>query len=112
MDAGVEGAVLKGALAARSRARGVVQAAAVAAAFLAAALALSETVFLAVSSSLSLRDAFVLYGWLLGGSLVVALAAVLLLTLIAWRRTRGRGDVEVASTELGIAFGLVAGVGG
>jgi len=111
LDAGVEGAVLKGALAARGRVRALLQGAAVGAALLAAAFAGVEDVLLSVSSSLSVPDALVLFLWLLAGSLVAASLGVAVLVLLAWLRTRSRGEAEGLSTELAIAFGVLAGLG-
>lgn len=109
LDRGVEGAVLRGALAARSRARGLFAAAAIASAFLASALAAVQTLLVAVASALPAGDAFVLFLWLLVGALAVAAILVGLLMLGAWLRSRGRTDGEVASTEAGLAVGLLSG---
>ncbi len=112
LDRGVEGAVLRGALAARTRARAVVRASAVAAAILAAVLAAAETVALALRSTLGGRDAAVLFAWLLLGSALAAVVLVLALALVAWARSRGRTDPGGASTEVAVAFGLLIGVAG
>lgn len=109
LDRGVEGAVLKGALAARTRTRAVVLAALLATLLLSLLLALVQTVLIAVASALPLGDAAVLFGWLLLGGLAVGGACVGLLMGAAWLRARGRGTGELASTEIGAAFGLVAG---
>lgn len=111
LDRGVEGVVLKGALAARTRALGLLRGAAVAALFLAFALATVETVAVALASALSLRDAAVLFLWLAGGALLAATVLVLLLAAFAWLRTRGRSDPSGASTEVAVVFGVLAGVG-
>ena len=111
LDGGVEGAVLKGTLAARNRVTALVFASLVAALLLAGALALGETAILAAASSLSARDAAVLALWLLAGATLAALPLVLLLVVLAWARTRAR-HAEGASTELGLAFGLLAGAAG
>ena len=112
LDRGVEGAVLKGALAARTRARGLVQGASVAVLFLALALAVSETAFLSVAGALPVWDIFVLFLWLLFGAALAASAVVLVLVLIAWLRLRTRGDADATSTELAVGFGILAGVAG
>lgn len=112
LDRGVEGAVLMGALAARTRARGILRAAAVAALVLAGALALSLTAVVAVSSGLGARDVALLFLWLFLGALLFAAALVALLVGLAALRVRGRADAEHASTEVGVAFGLLAGLGG
>ena len=112
LDRGVEGAVLKGALAARTRTRAFLLGAATGAAFLAAAVALAQTVLHAVSSALPLRDAAVLFFWLFAGSLAVASLVVLALVLLALVRARARGDAEGGSTEIAVAFGVLAGVAG
>jgi hypothetical protein len=112
LDRGVEGAVLKGALAAQTRARSLLLGAAVGAVFLAVALALSQAVLLAVASALPFGDGAVLFLWLFLPALVAAALLVLVLVGVAFARTRGRGDAEGASTEIAIAFGLLAGIGG
>src|SRR5258708_2708488 len=112
LDRGVEGAVLKGALAARTRARSLLLGAAVGAVFLAGALALSQAVLLAVASALPFRDGAVLFLWLFLPAFIAAALLVLVLVGVAFARTRGRGDAEGASTEIAIAFGLLAGIGG
>ncbi|MFN7986866.1 MAG: hypothetical protein U0529_05305 [Thermoanaerobaculia bacterium] len=111
LDRGVEGAVLKGALAARNRTLGLLRGAVVAALFLALALATAETAAVALSSALSLRDAVVLFAWLVAGALLAAAALVLLLAAFAWLRVRGRSDPSGASTEVAVVFGVLAGVG-
>lgn len=111
LDRGVEGAVLKGALAARTRTRALLRGAALASLLLALALAVVETAAVALSSALSPRDALVLFAWLGAGALVAAAALVLALAAIAWLRTRGRSDPSRASTEVAVGFGLLAGVG-
>ncbi|MGZ5430852.1 MAG: hypothetical protein ACXWEX_05580, partial [Thermoanaerobaculia bacterium] len=88
LDRGVEGAVLKGALAARTRTRAFLLGAATGAAFLAAAVALAQTVLHAVSSALPLRDAAVLLLWLTAGAVAVASLVVLALVLLALVRAR------------------------
>ncbi len=112
LDRGVEGAVLKGTLSARSRLRGLVQGAGIASALLALVLATAQTAMVAVANSLPVRDGAVLFGWLLLGALVLASVLVTGLGGLAWVRMRGRGDAEHASTEIGIVFGLVAGAAG
>ena len=111
LDRGVEGAVLKGALAARTRTLGLLRAAAVAALFLALALATAETAAVALASALSPRDAAVLFAWLVAGALLSAAVLVLLLAAFAWLRVRGRSDPSGASTEVAVVFGVLAGVG-
>ena len=112
LDRGVEGAVLKGALHARTRARSLVRGASVGALFLALALAVSETAVLTVAGALPARDAAVLFLWLLAAALVSAAVLVAALVGVALLRTRGRRDTEASSTEIAIAFGVLAGVGG
>ncbi len=109
LDRGVEGAVLKSALASRTRTRGVLRAAAVAAGFLAISLAAAETAAMASFSRLPPGDAAVLFLWVLLASALVSSFAVLLLMLAAWVRVRSRQDGESVSTEIGIGFGLLAG---
>lgn len=111
LDRGVEGAVLKGALAARNRTVGLLVGASVAALFLALALATVETAAVALASSLSPRDALVLFGWLGAGALLAAGVLVLLLAGLAWVRMRGRSDPSGVSTEVAVVFGVLAGVG-
>lgn len=111
LDRGVEGAVLKGALAARNRTVGLLFGAAVASLFLALALATVETVAVALASALSLRDALVLFAWLGAGALLTAGVLVLLLAALAWLRMRGRSDPSGVSTEVAVVFGVLAGVG-
>ncbi len=111
LDRGVEGAVLKGALAARTRTLGLLRGAVVAALFLALALAIVETVAVALASALSPRDAIVLFAWLVAGALLAAAVLVLLLSAFAWLRIRGRSDPSGASTEVAVVFGVLAGVG-
>src|SRR5450830_695715 len=106
-ERGVEGAVLKGALAARTRTRAFLLGAATGAAFLAAAVAFAQTVLHAVSSALPLRDAAVLLLWLFAGAAAVASFVVLALVL-----ARAHGDAEEGSTEIAVAFGVLAGVAG
>lgn len=112
LDRGVEGAVLKGALAARTKARGLLRAAGLAAAFLAVALALAQTAALTASAGLPPRDVAVLFLWLVTGALLFGAGLVAALLGLAWARTRGRGDADAASTEIGIVFGLLAGAFG
>ncbi len=112
LERGVEGAVLKGALAARTRTRAFLLGAATGAAFLAAAVALAQTVLHAVSSTLPLGDAAVLFLWLFAGAAAVASVVVLALVLLALLRARVRGDAEEGSTEIAVAFGVLAGVAG
>jgi hypothetical protein len=111
LDRGVEGAVLKGALAARTRTLGLLRGAAVAALILALALAAAETVAVALASALTPRDALVLFAWLVAGALLAAAGLVLLLGALAWLRIRGRNDPSGASTEVAVVFGVLAGVG-
>jgi hypothetical protein len=112
LERGVEGAVLKGALAARTRTRAFLLGAATGAAFLAAALAFAQTVLHAVSSALPLADAAVLFLWLFAGAAAIASLVVLALVLLALFRARARGDAEEGSTEIAVAFGVLAGVAG
>ena len=112
LERGVEGAVLKGALAARTRTRAFLLGASTGAVFLAAAVALAQTVLVAVSSALPLRDAAVLFLWLFAGAAVVASLVVLALVFLALLRARVRGDAEEGSTEIAVAFGVLAGVAG
>jgi hypothetical protein len=112
LDRGVEGAVLKGALAARTRTRAFLLGAATGAAFLAAAVAFAQTVLHAVSSALPLRDAAVLFLWLFAGAAAVASLVVLALVLLALLRARAHGDAEEGSMEIAVAFGVLAGVAG
>src|ERR1039457_6047374 len=110
LDRGVEGAVLKGALAARTRTRAFLLGAATGAAFLAAAVAFAQTVLVAVSSALPLRDAAVLFLWLFAGAAAVASLVVLALVLLALVRARAHGDAEEGSMEIAVAFGVLVGV--
>lgn len=112
LDRGVEGAVLKGALAARTRARSLVQAGAVAILFLAGALALSETALTGIANALPIRDDLVLFLWLLLGAIVAASGIVVVLVLVAWLRLRSRAGEESGSTGLAAGFGVLAGIGG
>jgi hypothetical protein len=112
LDRGVEGAVLKGALAARSRTRALLLGAATGALFLAAAVALAGAVLQAVSSALPLRDAAVLFLWLFAGAAALASFLVAGLVGLALLRARLRGDADEASTEVAVAFGVLAGVAG
>jgi hypothetical protein len=112
LERGVEGAVLKGALAARTRTRAFLLGAATGAAFLAAAVAFAQTVLHAVSSALPVRDAAVLFLWLFAGAAAIASLVVLALVLLALFRARARGDAEEGSTEIAVAFGVLAGVAG
>ena len=73
---------------------------------------LSQTVLLAVASALPFRDGAVLFLWLFLPALIAAALLVLVLVGVAFARTRGRGDADGASTEIAIAFGLLAGIGG
>jgi hypothetical protein len=111
LDRGVEGAVLKGALATRTRARSLLLGAAVGALFLAVALALVETAVNAVASALPPGDAVILFLWIAAGSLLVAALAVLLLVGAALLRIRGRSDADAVAAEIAAGFGVVAGVG-
>ncbi len=111
LDRGVEGAVLRGALATRTKARSLLFGTAVGALFLALALALVETAINAASSSLSPRDAVVLFLWIAAGSVAVAAVVVLVLVGAALLRVRGRSDPDAVATEIAAAFGVVAGVG-
>jgi hypothetical protein len=110
LERGVEGAVLKGALAARTRTRAFLLGAATGAAFLAVAVAFAQTVLHAVSSALPLRDAAVLFLWLFAGAAAIASLVVLALVLLALFRARARGNAEEGSTEIAVAFGVLAGV--
>jgi hypothetical protein len=112
LERGVEGAVLKGALAARTRTRAFLLGASTGAAFLAAAVALAQTVLHAVASALTFRDAAVLFLWLFAGAAAAASLVVLALVLLALLRARVRGDAEEGSTEIAVAFGVLAGVAG
>jgi hypothetical protein len=112
LERGVEGAVLKGALAARTRTQAFLLGAATGAAFLAAAVAFAQTVLHAVSSALPVRDAAVLFFWLFAGAAAIASLVVLALVLLALFRARARGDAEEGSTEIAVAFGVLAGVAG
>ena len=112
LDRGVEGAVLKGALAARSRTRALLLGAATGALFLAAAVALAGAVLHGVSSALTFRDAAVLFLWLFAGAAALATLLVAGLVGLALLRGRLRGDAEEASTEVAVAFGILAGVAG
>lgn len=111
LDRGVEGAVLKGALAARTRTLGLLRGAAVAAMFLAFALAAVESVAVALASSLAPRDALALFAWLVAGAALAAAGLVLLLAAGAWLRMQGRSDPSGVSTEVAVVFGVLAGVG-
>jgi hypothetical protein len=111
LDRGVEGAVLRGALAARTRTLGLLRGATVAALLLAFTLATVETVAVSLASALSLRDAVVLFAWLAAGALFAAAVLVLLLAAFAWFRIRGRSDPSGASSEVAVVFGVLAGVG-
>jgi hypothetical protein len=112
LDRGVEGAVLKGALAARSRTRALLLGASTGALFLAAAFALAGAVLHAVSSALPPRDAAVLFLWLFAGAAALACLLVAGLVGLALLRARLRGDADEASTEVAVAFGVLAGVAG
>jgi hypothetical protein len=109
LDRGVEGAVLKGALAARTRARALLKAAFVATLFLALALAAAQAVMTSVASGLGFQDALVLFAWLFAGALAFGAAAVSCLMALAWLRGRSRGGGDHVTTEIGVAFGLVSG---
>ncbi len=111
LDRGVEGAVLKGALATRTKAQSLLLGAAVGAFFLALALALVETVVNAVAGALSLGDAVVLFLWIAAGSLAVAVLLVLLVVVAALLRVRGRADADGVAAEIAAVFGAAAGVG-
>ena len=111
LDRGVEGAVLKGALATRTRAHSLLLGAAVGALFLALALALVETAVNAAAAALPLGDAVVLFLWIAAGSVAVATLIVLLLVGAAFLRVRGRTDADAVATEIAGGFGVVAGVG-
>ena len=104
--------MLKGALAARSRTRALLLGAATGALFLAAAVALAGAVLQAVSSALSLRDAAVLFLWLFAGAAALATLLVAGLVGLALLRARLRRDADEASTEVAVAFGVLAGVAG
>lgn len=112
LDRGVEGAVLKGALAARSRTRALLLGAATGALFLAAAVAVAGAVLQAVSSALPFRDAAVVFLWLFAGAAALATLLVAGLVGLALLRGRLRGDADEASTEVAVAFGVLAGVAG
>lgn len=112
LDRGVEGAVLKGALATRTRAQSLLLGAAVGAFFLALALAVVDTAVNAVSSALPAGDAIVLFLWIATGSVAVAAVIVLLLLGAAFLRVRGRTDADAVAMEIAWAFGVVAGIGG
>jgi hypothetical protein len=112
LERGVEGAVLKGALAARTRTRALLLGSSMGAAFLAVAVAFAQTVLHAVSSALSFRDASVLFLWLFAGAAFAASLVVLALVLLALLRARVRGDAEEGSTEIAVAFGVLVGVAG
>jgi hypothetical protein len=109
LDRGVEGAVLKGALAARTRTRALVKAALVASLFLAAALATAQAIVTALASGLGLLDGLVLFAWLLAGALAFGILAVSCLMGLAWWRGRARRGSDHATTEIGVAFGIVSG---
>ncbi len=111
LDRGVEGVVLKGALAARNRTLGLLFGASVASLLLALALATVETAAVALASALSPRDTLVLFAWLGAGALLAAGVLVLLLAAFAWLRMRGRSDPSGVSTEVAVVFGVLAGVG-
>ncbi len=111
LDRGVEGAVLRGALATRTKARSLLFGAAVGALFLAFALAVVETAVNTVAAALSPRDAVVLFLWIGAGSVAVAAVVVLLLVGAALLRVRGRSDPDAVATEIAAAFGLLAGIG-
>ncbi|MGE5347009.1 MAG: hypothetical protein ACM3JH_13735, partial [Acidithiobacillales bacterium] len=111
LDRGVEGAVLRGALATRTKARSLLFGAAVGVLFLALALALVETVVNTAAAALSPRDAVVLFLWIGAGSVAVAAVVVLLLVGAALLRVRGRSDPDAVATEIAAAFGVVAGIG-
>ncbi len=111
LDRGVEGAVLKGALATRTKAQSLLLGAAVGALFLALALALVETAVNAVASALAPGDAVVLFLWIATGSLAVAVLAVALVVGAALLRVRGRADADGVATEIAAVFGAVAGIG-
>lgn len=108
LDRGVEGAVLKGVLSSRSRARGVLLGAAVAATLLATALAASDAVILSVAAALPVQDGLVLFLWLLLGSLLLALFLVTALGGVAWLRLSSRAGSEHAPAEMGVVLGLLA----
>jgi hypothetical protein len=112
LDRGVEGAVLKGALAARSRTRALLFGAATGALFLAVALALAGAVLHAVSSALPWPDGVLLFLWLFAGAAALATLLVAALVGLALLRARLRGDADEASTEVAVAFGVLAGVAG
>ncbi len=112
LDRGVEGAVLKGALAARSRTRALLLGAGTGALFLALAFAFAGAVLHGVSSALTLRDTAVLFLWLFAGAAALATLLVTGLVALARLRARLRGDSDEASTEVAVAFGVLAGVAG
>ncbi len=109
LDRGVEGAVLKGALASRTRARALLKAAFVATLFLASALAAAQAVMTALASGLGPRDALALFAWLLAGAAAFGALVVSCLMALAWLRGRSRGGGDQVATEIGVAFGLVSG---
>lgn len=109
LDRGVEGAVLKGALAARTRTRALAAAALLATVLLALGLALSQAVLVAVASALPPGDAALLFVWLLAAALAAGGAAVSAVMGVAWLRARSRADGELATAEIGAAFGLLFG---
>ncbi len=111
LDRGVEGAVLKGALATRTRAQSLLLGAAVGALFLALALAVVETAVNAVVSALPARDTAVLFFWIAAGCLAVAAVVVSLLVGAAFLRVRGRADADAVAAEIAAGFGVVVGVG-
>ena len=109
LDRGVEGAVLKGALAARTRTRGLLRAAFLAALLLAFALAAVQAVLIAFGSGLPPLDAAAIFFWLFGLALVFGAVVVAVLMGIAWARGRTRRDADEVTAEIGVAFGLAAG---
>lgn len=111
LDRGVEGAVLKGALATRTRAQSLLLGAAVGALFLALALSLVETAINTVVSALPPRDAVALFLWVAAGSLAVAILLVLLVVGAALLRVRGRTDADAVAAEIAAVFGGAAAVG-
>lgn len=110
LDRGFEGTVLKGVVAARTRTRGVVRAAIIASALLALALAVAETVSRAAFSRLGPSGTAILFLWLLLGSGLAALLGVGVLLFAAWSLLRLRRDSDAVPTELGVVFGLLAGL--
>src|SRR5664280_311796 len=95
LDRGVEGAVLKGALAARTRTRAFLLGAATGAAFLAAAVAFAQTVLVAVASVLAARPALESAGLPAAAAVLLAVAFAV---LIAVRVARGLAFTVLAAS--------------